>query len=124
MGRHLLHTSLQVSERLPCRLQPLLCSPCISSCPSQHTLNIQRLVLGPGCALPGRYRQSGGLPSSPPSDLCLRPPGPSPGLLRLTEDTSGFGQLLASSVRGREGTLDVIQQEGDAGCPALGEGHS
>lgn len=39
------------------------------------------------------------------------------------EDTFSFGQLLASSVWCREGTVDLIQQEGNAGCPTLGEGH-
>lgn len=61
--------------------------------------------------------------SSPSSDLCLQSPGPSPGLLCLMEDTFSSGQFLAYGVWCREGTLDLTQQEGNAHCPTLGEGH-
>lgn len=60
--------------------------------------------------------------SSPPSDFCLQPSGPSPGLLCLTEDTFSSGKLPAS-VWCREGTLNLIQQKGNACCPTLGKGH-
>lgn len=62
-------------------------------------------------------------PSSPPSDLYHQPPGPSPGLLCPVEDTFSFGQLLTLGIWCREGTLDLIQQEGKARCPILGDGH-
>lgn len=39
------------------------------------------------------------------------------------ENTFSFGQLLAYSIWHREGTLDLIQQEGNARCPTVGEGH-
>lgn len=60
--------------------------------------------------------------SSPPADLCLQTPGPSPGLLCLTEDTFSSEQLPASGIWYREGTLGLIQQEGNACCPTLGQG--
>lgn len=56
VGYHLLHIGLQASKGLFCCLQPLLCSLCMSSRLSQHPLNIQCLVLGPGCTLPEGYR--------------------------------------------------------------------
>lgn len=55
-GYHLLYTGLQASKCLLCHLQPLLCSLCVSSRLSQHPLNIQSLVLGPGCTFPERCR--------------------------------------------------------------------
>ena len=56
MGYHLLYTGLQTSKSLFHHLQPLVCSPCTSSRLSQHSLNIQRLVQGPGYTLPEGHR--------------------------------------------------------------------
>lgn len=39
------------------------------------------------------------------------------------EDAFSSGQFLAYGVWCREGTLDLTQQEGNAHCPTLGEGH-
>lgn len=61
--------------------------------------------------------------SSPPSDFYLQPPGPSPGLLCLIEDTFSSWQLLVSGIWCREGTLDLIQQEANACYLTLREGH-
>lgn len=55
-GNHLLYTGLQASECLFHHLETFLCSSCVSSCLSQHTLNIQRLVMGPGYTLPEGHR--------------------------------------------------------------------
>lgn len=54
VGYHLLYTGLQASKCLSGRLQPLLCSPGVSSRLSQHPLNAPRSALGPGSTFPER----------------------------------------------------------------------
>lgn len=55
---HLLCTGLQTPKSLFHHLQSLLCSPCMSSRLSQHSLQIQRLMKSPGCTHPEGCRQS------------------------------------------------------------------